>query len=187
MEKVDSKIKKRTKLEIEKERLAIEEGLKTINTIREARAFLKAHWWDGLSCPCCKQFVKLYKRQIYASLAKGLITLYKINHDGKTWVHVPSEFNKRSMSDSMGDFAKAKAWGLVDEKANEDDPEKTNSGYWRINQKGIDYIFNKITIPKYIVFYNQKAYLKMKVPGKNPEVNIIDALGKKFSYIDLMN
>lgn len=42
-------------------------------TIEEAKQLLKDNWEKGIECPCCTQFVKLYKRPLYSAQAYSLI------------------------------------------------------------------------------------------------------------------
>ena len=63
-----------------------------------------------------------------------------------------------------------------------DDVKKKTSGLWRPTLAGLDFVDNKIMVPSYCKLYNNKEY------GFSPEtINIIDALGKKFDYNELIN
>ena len=148
-----------------------------METLEEARAYLKEHWGKGVECPCCRQHVKLYKRKIYARLAYDLISLHNLDRENNLFFHVRDIGLPEA---GGGDFAKLKHWGLVEEKPNEDD-EKRTSGYWRITPRGRAFVRNVIPVEKYLFFYNGRIY-----KCSDEHQSIIEALGKKFNDGELM-
>src|SRR5581483_4009600 len=88
-------------------------------TIAEAKQILRDEWEQGLKCPCCTQFVKLYKRKIYSTPARGLIELYRLHQKNpqQAYFHISDIESMRKSGG--GDFAKLMYWGLVAEKENE--------------------------------------------------------------------
>ena len=149
-----------------------------MNTIIEAKRHLRENFNTGTDCPCCGQFVKLYKRKLAATPSRMLIRLYSLL-DG--WNHV-SEIVKGISSTGSNDFSKLAYWKLIEEKGNLNNDGKKNSGYWKITKKGRDFVENKIRIPSYVLIYNTKCY-----GFSDDETTIIGALGEKFSYNELMN
>lgn len=146
-------------------------------TLEEAKEFLRENWENGVPCPCCKQFVKLYKRKLNSSMARTLINLYRASDGLQSWHH-HTDFRTES-----NDYPYLKIWELIEEK--EHDPEDTtkkNSGYWRLTSKGIDFVQDEGTVKSHIRTYNSKFY---GFAGK--QVNIRECLGKKFNYEELMN
>ena len=65
---------------------------------------------------------------------------------------------------------------------NTEDADKKNSGYWKITQKGIDFVNNKIQVPSHVHIYNGKV-----LGFADTTTNIIKSLGTKFSFYELMN
>lgn len=143
-------------------------------TLGEAREILRENWEDGTTCPCCKQFVKLYRRKTTSSAAKSLINLF---HHPDEWVHW-RDFVDAS---ATGDFARLRYIGLV-EKMTEPEPEdKSSTGFWKITPNGRAFVKGHYKISKYMHVYNDHVY---KYSG--PLVDIMDCLGEKFSYSELM-
>ena len=152
----------------------------TITTIQEAKQYLKSNYEKGVSCPCCGQFVKLYKRKINSGMSLGLLYLYKINGGGD-FIHVPTAFTQRKINHANLELAKLLYWELVEERLSTED-DKKNSGYWKLTNKGIDYVLNRIKVPKHVFIYNNK------VKGfSNNSTGITESLGDKFNYHELMN
>lgn len=148
-----------------------------IETIKEAKEYLRSNFNEGVNCPCCNQFVKLYKRKLGSMQSQGLIILYNLSKE-KDWIHVREITKNINLT---GDFAKMSYWKLIEERANTESTKK-NSGFWRITQRGKDFVGNKIEIPSHALVYNSKCF------GFSEEkTNIIKSLGKKFNYNDLMN
>lgn len=147
-------------------------------TLAEARIWLQYLLEKGQVCPCCKQFAKIYKRPIYGTMAKHLINLYWASHiaDG-AYCHISSFCPKHP-----GDFAKLVYWGLVEEKPKDEDNTSTRtSGFWKITEKGKQFVLNQISIPSHIRLYDGKL---LGTTGQ--QVTIKDVLGKDFDYDELM-
>jgi len=150
-----------------------------IKTLEEAKQYLRDNYEKGTECLCCKQRVQLYKRKLNAGMCYGLIALYRISN-GNDFIHIPTEFTKRKINNSNTELSKLAYWGLIEEKKNEDSSKRT-SGYWRITQRGIDFVNKKILLPRHALIYNGKCR------GFTKEgVSIIMALGDKFNYDELM-
>lgn len=143
-------------------------------TLREAKYELRARIYDGIICPCCDQLAKSYKRKLYHTPARALISLHnKTLETGRTWHHI-----KDFTSDQV---ALLRYWNLVEEKTNINSKKK-NSGFWRITMDGISFASNLKCVQSHIVLYDAK-FIKFR----GPFVNILQCLGKKFNYGELMN
>jgi len=129
-------------------------------------------------CPHCGQTVKVYRRRIYAAMVKALASLYRAV-DGKPdkYVHVSKIYDKTT----CGDFAKLKYWGLIDELDKVDGATRT-SGFWRITERGIDFLQGKIRVAKYAFIYNQDL---LALDDKET-VSVIECVAKHFNYAELM-
>ena len=153
-----------------------------MKTIEDAKNFLRGNYIKGCVCPCCGQFVKLYNRPIHTSMAKDLIRLYHIhnNDDWNKYYHISKI---RTRTAGGGDFAKFLYWGLVKElEKDSNDASKRTSGYWKITDKGKQFVENRIKVEKHAIIYNSKL-LKFS----EDFVNIKDCLKDKFDYNELMN
>lgn len=148
-----------------------------MTTIEEAKIYLRENWNKGCDCPVCTQFVRLWKQKINSQIAKCLISLYLISKsDNKRWVHILREIKPSNRMYSL-----ARWWGLIEAKEYHGEDDKKSSGYWCLTIKGINFVENKIKIPKYALLFNNHFY---KFSGE--DVDISDALGQKFSYRELM-
>lgn len=151
-----------------------------IKTIDEAKKHLRANWQKGVDCPCCGQLVKLYKRPMASTMARGLIELYKLDRK-----HPNQYFHIRQIGNVVvggGDFAKLVYWGLiVEQQKDESDDTKRTSGFWAITQKGRDFVNVKITVPSHVNVFDGKTF-----GFSEKHVTIQHALGKKFNYAELM-
>lgn len=148
-----------------------------MQTIEEAKAYLKENWKKGVKCPCCNQLCMLYDRKIDRDLSLSLIKIYKLQQDtGKSWVHVQNELKFTS-----GNYGKLRFWGLLVPRGDEPEKDTKTSGYWSITELGKKFVNGKVSIPKSVLVYDNKKY------GQSDKlVTIQEALGKKFSWSELM-
>jgi hypothetical protein len=145
-------------------------------TLEEARDWLRKIMWQKMvPCPCCKQDVKVYKRQLNRTMAKALIRLHFFDEE---WVHVPSVIGFSRMG---GDFAKMGWFGLVEEKDAVKEDGNPHAGYWRIKELGRDFVREAAKVPAHIFIYNNRILKKSE-----EQIGIRQALGKKFNYDELM-
>lgn len=148
-----------------------------MNTIEEAKAYLRENLEKGVSCPCCKQLVKQYDYSLNVSIAHVLIQMYHLHREGQEWVHVNTEVKKSS----GGYFSLAKHWDLIKQKMLNENEDKRVSGYWKLTTKGTAFVENRITVPKQVVMYDGRI-----LAFSDENISIGQALGKKFSYSELM-
>jgi hypothetical protein len=135
----------------------------------------------GLDCPCCGRYAKVYRRTMTSAIARLLIWMYNKSGDATPWIHLNSAEGIGTLH--RGDHAKLRFWGLVEAKPiEESDGEKRCAGYWRITEKGKKFVRNEIEVPaKIILLFNEF------IGFDGNQMSIKDALGKKFSYSDLMS
>lgn len=152
-----------------------------MNTIAEGKQYLRDNWKEGVVCPCCSQFVKLYKRKLNSNMA---IVLYRIFREGEIWIKV-EDFLRVNKIHTGHDWALLRNWGLLEEKPKEDTDYKDSkvSGYWRITDKGMDFVFNAIRVPKHITMFNNKFY---GYADAAETVCFKDCIGNNFNYNELM-
>jgi predicted transcriptional regulator len=111
-----------------------------METLQESKEFLRANFDKGVSCPCCNQFVKLYKRKLNSGMAMALIHIYKQGN----WINVKDYMRKNSLPNNH-DWTLLRYWGLIEESTKTEEGKKTN-GVWRITQKGVKFIEKKINV-----------------------------------------
>jgi hypothetical protein len=134
--------------------------------------WLKAQLDDGVTCPCCGQLAKVYKRQINGQMARVLIMMHKASPDGGE-VHLPTLYRG-------ADTAKLAYWELIKERE-EPRPDGGRAGWWCVTDKGRAFINGRIAVPQYARVYNGQL---LNLTG--PPVDIRTALGKNFDYSELM-
>jgi hypothetical protein len=149
----------------------------------EAMQYLQDNWDKGVDCPCCHRFVKKYPYKLNSNACLSLIYINNLgenNQDG--WVHVQREFKNVYNSNATAmSYIILKHWRFIEPKRNEKDLTKKMSGYWRITDKGKQFIRGNIEVPKTVLVYKDQA------KGFAGEmVNIKQALKNKFNYSELM-
>lgn len=133
----------------------------------------------GFTCPCCGSFVKRYKRMLNSNMALVLIHLYCSGI--KDYIHVEQFLNYKNLPRS-GDFHKLVLWGLLDKKTTKREDGSGRNGYYKINQKSIDFILGLTKVQKKAIINNGVF------EGLEGEfITIQDALGSKFNYAELMS
>lgn len=131
----------------------------------------------GGTCPCCNQFVKVYRRTINSMMANQLCHAAK-NYD------ITDEFHVGELpqcASGVGDWAKLQYWGLIREVDADNDGSKRKAGVWRITEKGVMFAERKAYVPKYAIVYNGRL---LELEGEN--IDIVQALGQKFNYAQIM-
>jgi len=144
---------------------------------------------DGTTCPCCQQFVKVYRRKITSSMARALIELNRHGirigtHTG--WTHMPELLARRKLQRS--DEAKLVHWGLMEPfRALRDDGSKRN-GMYRITYLGHKFVQGALEVPKYVYIYNHsvQGFSDGTNGHPNETVSIQECIGEKFNYRELM-
>jgi hypothetical protein len=142
-------------------------------TLGEARAWLRKRAEEGATCPCCTQFAKVYKRKLNSGMARSLIAMFVIK--GTDWVHIPTELSARSREEG-----KLAYWGLVEESVEPRD-DGGRAGWWRVTPAGRRFVLRETRVPKYARIYDGR---RLSLTGE--PVSIMDALGDKFDYNELM-
>lgn len=142
-------------------------------TLVDAQEWLRQRVEEGETCPCCTQFAKVYKRKITSTAAAGMIALYR--SCGQNYGHIATIMNRQ-----QGDETKLAYWELIEEER-VFRPDGGRAGYWRVTDKGVVFLQNQITVPKYARVYDGRV---LGLDGD--EVGIIDCLGQKFNYRELM-
>ena len=155
-----------------------------IETLEDAKEVIRASFKSGgTGCPCCGQFVKLYRRKITSSMAQGLISVYHYfkRPDAAEWLQVPSFLKSSTL---CGDFSKLRYWDLVEPMPKQERPDGSKrAGYYRITEAGIAYA-EGATIDQYRYEYN--GHRRTIDDPDLTQHSIKDALGSKFNYAELM-
>jgi hypothetical protein len=145
-----------------------------MSTLQQAIDYVQQGLDKGVTCPCCNQYCKLYKRALNSGMALWLIELVKKHEHAQDWVDV------RTIDLRGGDYAKLVHWGLTENKSN-DDLTKRTSGFWRPTQDGIDFAYKRLQVLSHVMLYNN-----IVVEFDGDYITIDEALGEKFDYSELM-
>lgn len=135
---------------------------------------------NGTICPCCGQVVKMYTYKMYALSSLALIRLYqKTNKKNKPY-HISEISESDGVTPRASHFAELRHWGLIVPEKNVD-PKKKSSGYWRITDKGKQFVEQGLKIPEKIKMYNNTFF-----GFEGEEIDIMQSLGNDFNYYELM-
>jgi len=144
-------------------------------TLAEARDQLRDLVDEGATCPCCRQYARVYRRKIHATMARTLCRVYRAAPSGE-WVHLPSLAGYQ-----VNDFPKLRYWGLVEEEIELRRDDGGRAGYWRITPQGWQWVLIWTTVPKYARIYDGRC-----LGLEGDPVTVLDALGDRFDYRELM-
>lgn len=146
-------------------------------TVKQVKAHLRDNWVEGTACPCCGQYVKLYRRKLNSGMARTLILIY--HHHPIGWVNVKGFLREHNFQNNH-DWTLLSYWGFIVERENTD-PQKKSSGEWRMTDKGRDFVRRNLRAPSHIKIYNNEF-----LGFDGTEITILEALGKRFDYRELM-
>lgn len=155
-------------------------------TVGQARDWLEARMYgEGAECPCCTQFVKVYRRKLNAGMGRVLIKLW--HKAGLEWTYLPhvdyaeGQTEVRAVGHS-GEMCMTRFWGLIEPLPNtERNDGSTRVGWWRMTPLGRDFVGGVVQVQKYAIMYAGRC---LELDG--PMVGIRDVLGDKFDYSELM-
>jgi len=144
------------------------------DTVERSREWLAENRHEGVECPSCEQFVKVYRRKINSAMARTLITMYNAGGT-EEFVHTPS------LPGDTHEASQLSWWGFIEEERilREDGGR---AGHWRVTPTGEQWLLGRTQAAKYALVYNSKLL------GLDDEesVTIIDSLGTKFNYSELI-
>jgi hypothetical protein len=146
-------------------------------SLKDARQRLVDSLDEGVTCPCCEQFAKVYRFRINASMAVALTRIWRAG--GVGWVDVPALQLPHGLHAHL---SKLRFWGLLER------PEglrrgdgSTRVGIWRVTEHGQRWINREITVPSHARIYDNRCLGLVGEP-----TSIDDALGATFNYDELM-
>jgi len=128
----------------------------------------------NVPCPHCGHVKRVWRKKIISTAAASLVrlvALYRGQH-----LHL----DKFNVLPKDRNFNQLVLWGLAEPMVNRD-TKKRASGMWQPTQKGIDFVYRKITLPKYINTQENRV-----LGFEGPQVDIIETLGQHFDYFVLL-
>lgn len=129
----------------------------------------------SVDCPCCDRLARIYKRPLYAVMAKFLCDLARLTFELESeWVHVDK------LSPKNGNYAFLVHWGFAfpaDKRS-----EVSNAlGFWRITPAGLAFAKGATRASASV-----KLFQNTPVEWDKKTVSIEEALKKQFDYFELM-
>ena len=156
-----------------------------METIAEAKEYLRVNWVKGVFCPCCNQRVQKYPININSSLAAALIALHRLTTENENLFYHVAEITKTAnlKSSCAKNFSILKHWELIVEKPKNEivDSHKRTSGFWSITDLGKDFASGKVTVKSHCWLYNKRCWGFL-----GEDVLIKQCLGEKFNWEELM-
>jgi len=130
-------------------------------------------------CPCCGRNGQVIRRTVHSSMAASLVWLVGVFRRTGDWVYIPDEAPRWLIN--TREWGRMRYWGLVEPRPNIDNRKRT-SGVWRPTQLGMDFSDGFVRIPKYVYIFDDTI-----IERSGDMIHVKDALGKKFSYEELVN
>lgn len=104
----------------------------------------------GIDCPCCGQYVKIYKRKLNANMATFLASLVNIYEYTHEWVpYSKCKFRGR-------DYNYITCWGLA-LTGRDATGKKRTTGLWKPTVKGIDFVHGTISVPTHVFLLDNEV------------------------------
>ena len=155
-------------------------------TIAQARDIMRPKLEKGTVCLCCGQQTRQYKRIITSAMCQGLIYIYTDGAEHMTpdgYIHLENFFKDLIgvPSSIRGDLPKCRFWGLLEPRGATREDDNPCDGYYKLTQKGKQFVEGKILVRKAVKLYNNKFY-----GFHGPEIDIFGAIKNKFNYSRLM-
>lgn len=156
-------------------------------SLDQAKTYIKQNIKEGVKCPCCNGYVKVYNRSINSANAICLIELFKISEKhGYRFYHINElkELSKKFMKMvNGGEFARMRHYGFImDQPKSDDKKNKKTSGYWILTTKGKKFVKGEIEVYKNMLILNNNV-----LGYEGDMVNISDCLDEQFDYEKIMS
>ena len=132
---------------------------------------------EGTVCVVCDRYGKQYKRMLHSTPGRLLIALLQLS-DGDIMLefHLKIIFRQARYIGGGSELCKLAYWLLA--------VQGHDRGFWKITQHGVQFAKGYVSIPKYVVIYNQVC---LGYEDEIHTVSICDVLGKNFNYEELMS
>ena len=146
-------------------------------------AQLKANWRaiierDGGHCPCCGKWGKISPQGMNETRALALLWLSRAPVDADGWVDVPRIGPRWLLRGKT--HTTLQHWAFVESGSNHDTTKKSD-GFWRITERGRQFIAGSLLVPKKAYIYNNQ------VEGWSDEcVSFRECFGRFFDYDEIM-
>jgi hypothetical protein len=131
---------------------------------------------QGLTCPCCSQFAKLYRRKLNSGMARALLMLRgQGRHYTDGWVDVTGLGRAMQQLLHHLEYTKLRFWKLIEKH-----PQAKQS-VWRLTDLGHTFAENRVRVSRCVYVYDNEV---RGLDGGTTSVR--EALGDHFDYDELM-
>lgn len=134
----------------------------------------------GYTCRCCGLFVKEYRRKINSSMCAVLCLLCRSGK--RDFTHVENWLKGIGKSSLRADYHKLRFWGLIEAKKEQRNDSSNRNGYYKLTGLGIMFCELKLKVKEVCVIFDNECQ-----GFEGEEIDIVEALGNKFSYAELMS
>lgn len=154
----------------------------TLNSAREA---LMDQLHEGVVCPCCDQYAKVYRRKLNSGMVRALIWLVRQSGQSTTpgsafpWTDVPA--TAPTWVQRSRELPKLAYWEMIEQRWNDADPTKRCSGIWRPTRAGERFARSEVPVSSHVYVYNGSV-----VGRSDRNTWVREALGVRFDYGELM-
>lgn len=140
--------------------------------IEVVKNWMDSYLKEGIDCPCCGRFTKIYRRNLNSGMVRFLIDFYK--RHGTNPVSIANYHVTDQQHAYHQEYEKLPHWGLL--MHDDSTPRR-----WWVTQLGCQFIHGQTTVPKYV-------WLKhgVCVHKSGEQITIKKAIGTKFDYDELM-
>ena len=129
---------------------------------------------DPTDCPTCGRHARVYRRKLHATIARGLISLYRDGEPHPGWTHTPS------LPGDTHEISHAAYWQLIEAA-----PQRRNdggrAGYWRLTGNGTRFVQGQLVIHPVVLVFDGTAR-----GWEGTLTDIRGCLGDRFDYNELM-
>lgn len=154
------------------------------------KVFLREHWDKGTPCPACAQNVQRYRRALTSGMARVLIAVFQESRARHArgedeWIHILDLIAAKRINITSGDYAKLRYWYFIEASDEAPQRDTKSNGVWRITPLGCQFVLDDLKVRSHVWIYNNKPL--REIAPRTKMIGIRDALGKQFSYSELMN
>jgi hypothetical protein len=136
----------------------------------------------AVRCPCCQRDGVVYWRKLNSGMCLVLINMAKALHKGNkkehAWLSLEEFFPKGSQKHR--DWTMMRHWTLIEPQDTRTATENA-PGVWRITPAGHGFLKTTWNVASHGAFYENNP-----LRWSDRKVSILQALGKRFDYYELM-
>lgn len=157
-----------------------------IGSLEAAQARYRDSLREGVDCPCCGRFGKVYRRRFNSKMARALIELAKLDvRRPGAWVNVAADIPYALRG---SDYGLLPYWGFVEANGADRDDGNPRNGRYRITATGRGFVNGMLSAKKYVYTYNDRAIeiLPADEPEAGEMTTVRETLGSAFNYSELM-